>query len=382
MFGIADALTEAGHQTLCFSPVTTTNRRQEPLHDYVRIGGFQSRRLSVLAERISGLHGCFSYFATKKMLKRISAFSPDIIHLHTLHGGFVNLPLLFRYIKRNHIKTVWTLHDCWAFTGHCPHYESIGCEKWKTECRDCSAYREYPKTIFDTSKRMYRLKKKWFSDIRDLTLVTPSRWLKRQVEASFLSQYPIMTIHNGIDLSVFRPVSSDFKTKYSCENKPIVLGVAFGWGNKKGLDVFCDLARRPDDSYQIVLVGTDDKVDAVLPENVISIHRTSDANELAAIYTAADVLVNPTREDTFPTVNIEALACGTPVLTFQTGGSPEIIDDTCGCVVEKDDLTALADQIRRICTKAPYDPQSCRRKAEEFDCSAKFGEYVELLISG
>ena len=382
MFGIADALTQAGHEALCFSPVTTTNRDREPDHDYFRIGSFRSRQINVLAERITGRQGQFAYFATAKMLKRIAEFSPDVIHLHTLHSGFIHLPLLFEYIKKNRTKTVWTLHDCWAFTGHCPHYVSVGCEKWKTECDGCPLYRDYPKTLFDTSKKMHRLKKKWFLGVEDMTLATPSEWLKRQAEASFLSAYPVKVVHNGVDLSQFRPVTTDIAQKISCDGRHIVLGVAFGWGEKKGLDVFCSLAKRLDESYRIVLVGTDEAVESMLPDNVIPIRRTADIAELSEIYSAADVLVNPTREDTFPTVNIEALACGTPVLTFRTGGSPEIIDETCGAVVEKDDIEALVSEIERICTTSPYSADACMRRAMNFDRKKMLNRYVDLITGG
>lgn len=379
MFGIADALTAAGHEVLCFSPVTATNHDSEPDHDYVKIGSFRTRQLDVLAERITGLHGCFAYFATKALIRKIEAFSPDVIHLHTLHGGFVNLPMLFRYIRARKVKVVWTLHDCWSFTGHCPHFESAGCEKWKTGCHHCPIYREYPKSLLDTSDKLYSLKKKWFLGIEDMTLITPSVWLKQKVEESFLSCYPVKVIHNGIDLSVFRPSPSDFKKRFACEDKYIVLGVAFGWGEKKGLDVFLRLAKELSQKYQIVLVGTDEATDSLLPCDVISIHRTQNTDELVQLYSAADVFVIPTREDTFPTVNIEALACGTPVLTFRTGGSPEIIDESCGCVVEKDDFEGLYQQIERICQQAPYSKSECRLRASAFDRNMKFNEYVSVL---
>lgn len=380
MFGIAELLNAKGHEVLCFSPVTTTNYNREPDSNYIKIGGFHSRRLSVLAERISGMQGCFAYFATKKMLKRIAAFAPNILHLHTLHGGFINLPLLFRYIRKRQIKVIWTLHDCWAFTGHCPHYVSVGCEKWKNGCSRCPLYRDYPKTLFDTSKIMYRLKRRWFLGVRNMTLVTPSEWLKTQVEDSFLSCYPVRVINNGIDLQRFIPTESQLRNRYDIGDRYIVLGVAFGWSDKKGLDVFRTLSERLGNSYRIILVGTDDAVDRQLPPNVISIHRTADLRELAEIYSSADVLVNPTREDTFPTVNIEALACGTPVVTFRTGGSPEIIDESCGCAVDKDDLKGLEEQVRRICTEAPFSRSACRRRAELFEKQTKMNEYIQLMV--
>lgn len=379
MFGIADKITKNSGEIKCFSPITVTNRHNHPIYSYEKIGYFRTRQIDVLMDRISGLSGGSAVFATKKMLRKISEFQPDIIQLHNLHNSFVNLPMLFAFIKRNNYKTVWTLHDCWSFTGHCPHFDMVGCDKWRTECHNCPQYREYPKSLFDNSRFMYRLKKKWFTGIENMTLVTPSEWLAGLVKQSFLKDYPVLVINNGIDLGIFKPISSNFKARYKCEEKHIVLGVAFGWGERKGLDVFCTLAQKLDKKkYQIVLVGTDDAVDKHLPENIISIHRTQNQIELAQIYTAADVFTNPTREENYPTVNMEALACGTPVLTFQTGGSPEILDETCGSVVKCDDVDAMEREIIRICETKPYSSIACIERAKCFDKNARFEEYIDL----
>lgn len=319
-----------------------------------------------------------SYFGTKQLIKKIKEYKPDIIHLHNIHGRYINIPLLFKYIKKSKIKVVWTLHDCWAFTGHCPHFVYQNCYKWKTGCYNCPRFKEYPETIFDDSKKMYRLKKKWFTGVDNLTIVTPSKWLGDLVKQSFLSEYPVKVINNGIDLSVFKPTESDFREKYNLENKFILLGVAFGWGVKKGLDVFVELSKKLDDRFQIVLVGTNDEVDKQLPENIISIHRTNNQQELAEIYTAADLFVNTTREENYPTVNMESLACSTPIITFDTGGSPEIIDKTCGVVVPKDDLEALYNEIIEISKENPYSKGNCLKKAEDFNMNDRFEEYIKL----
>ena len=195
---------------------------------------------------------------------------------------------------------------------------------------------------------------------------------------SYMSQYPIKVIYNGIDLSVFKPTESDFRAKYGLENKKIVLGVAFDWGVRKGLDVFVELSKRLSDEYRIVLVGTNDQIDSALPSNIISIHRTQNQRELAEIYTAADVFANPTREEAFGLVNVEALACGTPGVTFRTGGSPECYDDTCGVVVEKNDIDAMEREIRRICETHPYDIESCIKFAQGFDMYDRYREYIDL----
>lgn len=381
MFGIAETLKKNGDKCLCFSPVTVTNRNREPGFEYEKIGTFNSRRLNVLFNRITGSEGCFSYFVTKKVIKKIKRFSPDIIQLHNIHGGFINLPALFGFIKKSNIAVVWTLHDCWAFTGHCPHYDMISCDKWKTECFSCPLYREYPQSLSDNSRKMFLKKKRWFSDIRKMTVVTPSEWLASQVKQSFLKNYPVYIVNNGIDLSVFRPTKSDFRKRYGIlDLQKIVLGVSFVWNEKKGLDVFVDLSSRLNSAeYKIVLVGTTSEIDGKLPDNIISVHRTANQKELAEIYTAADVFVNPTREDTFPTVNIEALACGVPVVTFDTGGSAEILDKTCGRVIEKNNAEALERAVEDICSGKDFIArENCVLRASHFDKNDKFTQYIDL----
>lgn len=377
MLGISTVCTDEKQKTLCAAPEVLSGNKTG--QNYYMIQNNNHRRLNVLLDRITGRHNMHSKIATEKLLKVISGFKPDIIQLHNLHEAYINLPMLFKYIKKHNIKTVWTLHDCWAFTGHCPHFDMIGCDKWKTGCYDCPQYKDYPKSFFDNSKYMYRLKKKWFTGVKNMTIVTPSEWLARLVKESYLKDYPVKVINNGIDLNIFKPTESDFRKKYALENKYIVLGVAFGWGKRKGLDVFIELANRLDkEKYKIVLVGTDDNVDKLLPDNIISIHRTQNQTELAEIYTAANVYVNPTREDNYPTVNMEAVACGTPVVTFNTGGSPEIIDETCGAIAEKDDTDSMYNEIIRICETKPYSEEACLKKANNFDAWRKFENYVQL----
>ena len=328
---------------------------------------------------ITMLQGCFSAFRTRVFLRRVQAYAPDIIHLHNLHGSYINHRLLFRYLKKAHIPVIWTLHDCWAFTGYCPYFSMCGCEKWQTQCGDCPNRHMYRQTLFDFSGLMFKLKKRWFTGVENLTLVTPSQWLADLTRQSFLKEYPVQVIRNGIDLSVFRPVESDFRRRHGIpDDAHLVLGVAFDWGVRKGLDVFVELAERLDPSYQMVLVGTDDAIDRELPARILSIHRTQNQQELAGIYAAADVFVNPTREDNFPTVNLEALACGTPVITFNTGGSPEALDDSCGLVVEQEDVDGLLCAIRRVCAERPFSRDTCIARAAAFNMSQQFHQYLSL----
>lgn len=329
--------------------------------------------------RLLGLNGFFSFFSTLRLLHFIKKNNVNLIHLHNLHAFCFNIPLLFRYIKKNHIPVIWTLHDCWAFTGRCPYFIMTKCDKWKFECHNCPYPKtSYPRAYIDTSRMMWKLKRRWFTGLENCTIVTPSQWLANLVKQSYLNDYPVKVINNGIDLSVFKPTESNFRETHGLVDKKIVLCVSFDWGKRKGLDVFFELAKRLPNDYRIVLVGTDDYIDKLLPINIISIHRTQNQKELAEIYTAADVFANPTREEVLGMVNVESLACGTPVVTFKTGGSPECIDETCGSVVDCDDVDAMEIEIRRICEDKPYSVNACLKRAKSFDMNARFEEYIEL----
>lgn len=377
MFQLAEIAKVNGNIVQTFSRKWKNSKNKNENH--ICFGSFFENIIHRILGIITGYSECFSVVGTISLISRLKKIAPDVIHLHNLHGSYINLPILFRYIKKYNIKVVWTLHDCWSFTGHCPYFTLAKCNKWKTGCYDCPSYQEYPKSLFDNSRFMYKLKKKWFMNVEHMTLVTPSNWLADLVKQSFLKDYPVKVIHNGIDLDIFKPTPSSFRQKYDCENKYIVLGVAFVWGKRKGLDVFIELAKRLDkEKYQIVLVGIDDNVDKQLPNNIISIHKTQNQRELAELYTVADVFANPTREENYPTVNMESIACGTPVITFKTGGSPEILDETCGFVVECDDIDEMQKEIIRICENKPYSVNACLKKSKSFDKNEKFKEYIRL----
>lgn len=382
MLQIAETARSSGHEVLTCStvPFGIGGRLALPeIREHYIWGSFFENGIHYALGSCLGRNGLFSTLGTLRLIRRLKKFKPDVINLHNLHSYCINIPMLFRYIKKNGIRTVWTLHDCWSFTGQCPNFNMIGCEKWKAGCHHCPQLSVYPKARIDNSRRMWRLKKRWFTGVESMTLVTPSHWLAELVKESFLKDYPIRVINNGIDLSVFKPSESDFREKYGIGSKKIILGIAFGFGERKGLDVFIKLAKGLDSSkYQIVLVGTDENTDTFLPDNIISIHKTQNQTELAEIYTAADVLANPTREDNYPTVNMEALACGTPVVTFNTGGSPEIPNNTCGSVVPRDDIDAFEKELIRVCDEAPFSKEACLKRAEDFDMYKKFREYVDL----
>lgn len=342
----------------------------------IKYAGDLQRKLQAVKTRLLGNYGFNSKAITKALIKELDRINPDIVHLHNLHGHGCNLTELFSYFKENKIRLYWTFHDCWAFTGYCPHFDMAGCDKWQTQCHSCSQRAAYS-LFLDRSKELFEKKKELFSGL-DLTIITPSQWLASLVKKSFLGNYEVRVINNGIDLDIFTERQSNFREKHSIGDKFLILGVAFNWDNRKGLDVFCELARSLPTDCQIALVGTNEAVRQSLPENIIAIDRTGNQQELAEIYSAADVFANATREDTFPTVNIESLACGTPVVTFDTGGSGEIIDGTCGLKVAKNDTKALIKALMSIKENRPFSKANCRKRAESFRAEEKFREYVGI----
>lgn len=337
--------------------------------------------VSLLLDR----QGFASRKATKQLINKIEELKPDVINLHNIHGYYVNIEILFDYLKKINIPVVWTFHDCWPFTGHCSYFDSVACEKWKTHCQNCPKKSFYPKSLLiDNSFKNFSDKKQIFNQLDNLHIITPSNWLKNLVKQSFLSKFPVSCIHNGIDLSKFNPVENVEKLiqKWNLKDKIIVLGVASIWDRRKGLDDFISLSNKLSDTYQIILIGLTKKQIAQLPKNIIGIERTESIEELAEYYSLAKVFVNPTYQDNFPTTNIEALACGTPVVTYNTGGSPEAIDKETGIVVEKGNVDELRDAIERVTSAKTeyYDKEKCRKRAEKhFDKNERYQDYLQLF---
>ena len=366
---ISQLLTEEGIEShILYADGSATGSAEGPYMTRKEI------RLQALRSRVLGNYGFNSKAATKRLIAKLESIGPDIVHLHNIHGHNCNLDLLFSWLKEKKIRVFWTFHDCWAFTGYCTHFVEQGCEKWKTGCKHCSQRKRFS-WFFDRSSVLYEKKKELFTGL-DLTVITPSTWMAELVGQSFLKDCPILVINNGIDLSIFKSCPGVFRKSRGLEDKRIILGVASGWNDKKGLDSFIALSEMLDDRYVCVLVGTNDQVDQRLPERIISIHRTHDQQELAEIYSDADVFFNPTKEDTYPTVNMEAMACGTPVVTYRTGGSPEIVGD-CGFVTEHD-LDAAKAAIEQAIEQAQALRERCLKKAESFDQTDRFREYVRL----
>ena len=350
----------------------------------VHIGTTADNVLHGIKTRIFDKHGFGSKDSTKRFINDIKEFDPDIIHLHNIHGYYINIEVLFDFLKSSGIPVVWTLHDCWSFTGHCAHFEYVGCDRWKTGCPSCPQKKEYPGSLlFGNSKWNYEKKKKIFTSVENMTLVSPSCWLANHISQSYLKKYPTIVIHNGIDLSVFTPryktlgEKEGIKSKYECRNKFVILGVANVWTERKGFSFIKELAEDLSPDSIIVMLGVTEKQKKDLPSGILGITRTDRVDDLAEIYSMADVYFNPTLEDTFPTTNLEALACGTPVVTFDTGGSKESVDETCGKVVIQGDLQRVRQAIQTI-RGNPDRKEACIKKSKEFNKDEKYLEYISL----
>lgn len=316
----------------------------------IRIGTDLAVNLHGVCSRITDKHGFYSKRVTQHFIQRAREYNPDVIHLHNLHGYYLHLPTLFAWLKECGKPVVWTLHDCWAFTGHCSHFDFVGCDRWKTGCHDCPQKREYPASYgFDNSSVNYKQKKRLFTSLEQLTLISPSEWLSGLVSESFLNRYPVEVIRNGIDPITFRPIESrKFRKQYGLQDKKIVLAVANVWTDRKGLPILRLLADRLDEDCQLVIVGVTSQQKTSLSKRAIGIEQTDSLEQLVRIYNEADVFVNPTLEETLGLVNMEAIACGTPVVTFDTGGCREVVSSSCGTVVSKNDIEELTYWVKRF----------------------------------
>lgn len=320
--------------------------------------------------------GLASRTTTRKVIEQIRAIKPDIVQLHCIHGSYLNYKLLFEYLNSTDIPVVWTFHDCWAFTGHCAHFVTANCTKWKEGgCHDCVLTGEYPKSLVDFSSRNYKIKKQLFSENKNLHIVAVSQWLANFTKESFLGDKDLRVINNGIDLDVFRPCVEKSLDKFK------IIGVASAWNRDKGLCDFYKLRETLPEEYEILLVGLTPKQLEKLPAGIQGISRTDSAKQLAELYSSSNVMVNPTYADSFPTVNMEALACGTPVITYNTGGSPEIIDKNTGVVVEQGDVAGIINAIQTM-EKTPFSSVYCRNRAERFyNKDERFADYIKLYES-
>ena len=339
--------------------------------------------ISKLWTKATGHHGFNNKRETRRLLAWIDEVKPDIIHMHNIHNHYVNIRMLLKYIADKNIPCVLTMHDCWTFTGHCAYFDYSGCDKWKTGCKHCPRLRDYPKTfaLIDPSSWNYKMKQKLFSPL-NITFVSPSQWLCDLQQQSFLKDKPCMVINNGVDLSVFHPIKSNVRKEYGIGNRKMILAVAGGLSPRKGREFLLKLPTLLRDDEVLVLVGLQKGQESLLPQTdkLIGIQRTKTSDELVGLYSEADVFVNPTLEDNFPTTNIESLACGTPVVTFRTGGSIEVIATETGLIAEKGDMNGLLAAIRIVLAKGKaHYTNACRKKAEkDYDKDIQYAKYIDL----
>lgn len=350
----------------------------------IKIGNRLSVLIHGFISRLFDLHGYGSYFATKKLVKQMKEIQPNIVHLHDIHGYYINLKVLFDYLRESDVPVVWTHHDCWAFTGHCAFYSSIGCEKWRTGCNHCPNIKSYPASLFiDNSRMQYALKKNLFTSIERLYNVGVSEWESRQLRMSFLRETPIRTICNGIDTDIFRPCqdkADEVRKKYNLGNGKILLGVATAWGERKGLSDYYKLREQLTDDYTIVLVGVPLSLKESLPKGIIGILRTDSINELCLLYNTASIVLNLASEESFGKTTPEGLACGTPSIVYNCTASPDLVDEKTGIIVEKGDIDALVKAVYTILT---WDQEETIRNCRERACSLysiknNWPEYIKL----
>ena len=352
--------------------------------DIIPVGNIWSTAWHGIETRLFDRHGLASSHATRQFVRKIEEIRPDVVHIHNIHGYFLNYQILFDYLSKAGIPVVWTVHDCWLYTGHCYYYSFAGCDRWQTGCHHCPQKKEFPTSLFcDRSRRNFEDKKAAFTSmpLDRMTIVPVSEWIRNEMRRSFLNAYPFRVIHNGINTDIFNIYDDrQVRKTFGLGNRHILLGVASIWSREKGLDDFIRMAGMLNEDEVVVLVGIKPEDRKRLPDNVVGIARTENIRQLAELYAAADVFVNPTWQDNYPTVNMEAIACGTPVVTYRTGGSVEVITPATGMIVEQGNLNELLKSIREIESKGKASYQeACRKYALlNFKKEDRYMEYLRL----
>lgn len=351
----------------------------------IKIGTDKDVKLHGLQTRLFDRHGLSSRKATSDFIKQIDNIKPDIVHLHNIHGYYINIEVLFHYLKNANVPVVWTFHDCWPITGHCSHFSYVGCEKWKSQCFECPQKSGYPASYFiDRSKKNYILKKKLFNSLSNLTLVTVSQWLSDILKESFLQNIPIKVINNGINTEIFKFTdSTTFRVNNGIGDKFVLLGVATSWGDKKGLNDYVELSKRLNSDFQIVLVGLTNKQIKQLPDNILGIERTESVEELAVIYSSADIVLNLSYQESFGLTTVEGFSCGTPGIVYNATASPELIDKSTGEIVEPGDIYGLVKAINLIKKNGKeYYSGACVNRAHKlYKKEDRYREYIDLYES-
>lgn len=375
--GIGKQLIQGGHESYIAYGRTGINCESE----LIKIGGRLDQGLHLIKSRLFDRHGFGSYQSTLSFIKEIEKIDPDLIHLHNIHGYYLNIVVLFRYLKNWGKPVIWTFHDTWPISGHCSFFEHMNCYKWQNECFECPNIHGYPKSLYiDNSRRNFNEKKELFTGLKDLVLVSPSEWLANHLRNSFLSGYEIRIINNGVDINKFNPGNDETARKKYLLKKRYILGVANIWDERKGLKDFIRLREILDRDIDIVLVGLSQSQIKSLGDGINGIRRTESIEDLASLYAGAEAFINPTYLDNFPLVNIEALACGTPVITYRTGGSHESIDKNSGLAVEKGNIQALHGSILAVLNdKNFYTSGQCRERAiGKYSSEDRNADYIDL----
>ena len=352
----------------------------------IRIGNKFGVYMHGIFTRLFDIHGKCSYFATKRFVSKIKKISPDLIHLHAIHGYYLNYSVLFKYLKEANIPVVWTQHDCWAYTGHCAHYTEISCYKWQDQCHNCPLKGTYPASLRDRSRKNFIEKIKAFTSVKNMHIVAVSKWMKNELESSFLNKYPIHLIYNGIDCDRYKPQQDNetaTREKYNLGSKKILLGVAASWTRNKGIDDYIQLSGLLPNEYQIVMVGVTPELQKRLPKEIICINRTDNINELVNLYSASLVVLNLSREETFGKTTAEALACGVPGIVYNSTASPELISKSTGVVCEKGDINSVLDAIKMIAVWNREETIiNCRERAlKHFESKKNYKKYIALYKS-
>ncbi len=370
---LATALENQGHEVkIAYGREVVPEQYQKYA---IRIGSDRDVKLHATWSRMYDACGWGSISATKIFIDWIKEFDPDIIHLHNIHGYYINVEILFSFLKTCGKRIIWTLHDCWAFTGHCCYFSAVECEKWREQCRNCVQIHSYPKSLIDRSRMNYLKKKKLFQTVGKMYLVTPSEWLSELVKDSFLREYAVRVIPNGIDTEIFCPTNSYFKKTNKIDDKKMLLGVASVWEKRKGFDDFLELRRLLPDEFIIVLVGLTHQQINELPKGIVGIEHTESIKELVDIYSAADIFINLSVEETMGLTTVEAMSCGTPSIVYNCTALPEVVDEISGIVVSPHDLEGVVGAIYELMEKR-RDKLDPRAKAMNYRKQNRYEEYL------
>lgn len=368
-----------GDECTLLSPRNFTNKRN-PLPNQKIWGTYFNFHIHYKLYKLFGIQDVFSFFETFHLLWLLKKIKPDVIHFHNVNAWYINFPLLIHYINKHKTPIVWTMHDCRALTGRCAHFEQVNCFDWETGCKNCKYPQEWWPTAINNTHLQWKIRNKFFKKFKNLTVVTPSHWLGEYVKKSYFKEHNIKTIHNGINTTKFSTPSKIIHPIIEKnKDRKIILCVASFMNKNKGLHDLIAISSKLPANYQIILVGQVSEEDAkLIPSNIISLPRTSSVDELVSLYQNSTVYANLTLIDNFPTVNIEALAAGLPIVTYNTGGSPEAIDETCGIVVEKGNRAQALEAIIKVCENPDiYTRENCQKRAKKFSVS-QYDKYIEL----